>query len=231
MIIAAIVLGGHYAAQLWFWIQSNVMASLTFVLVLVTAYYARATTQYVKIASEQFAAQIEPVPVITLGSGSWKGNTFLGRLTITATRNELVLVGGDILLRCEHGNIRLAKQLGEWIGHTMGPGQPFVLDLKVPFDHAGDGSHNHGPSFEGFLIYKDSRNVQSYRLVIESAGIRRIYRQRDLERLKTWMSYQSALAAARFSLWAMNVQIAMQKILLQRGKPARGRKPDGDAQG
>lgn len=213
MTIEPIALSGNSVSQLWLWIRSNPVASLTAAMVCITAYYARATTRYVKIVSQQFAAQIEPVPIIELGSGSWQGNTFLAPLTITASRNDLVLVGGDILLRCEHGSIRLAMQLHERAGDTLSPGQHLQLDIKLPFEHAADGRHSRSPSLEGFLLYSDSRNVQTYRRVLGDGGITRIYRQRDLERLKTWMSLQRSLGAARLTLWVMNAEIAVLRAL------------------
>lgn len=227
MTITPIALSGNYVAQLWLWIHNNPIAFLTAVMVCVTAYYARATTRYVRIASEQFAAQIEPVPTIVLENGRWLRNTFIAQVIITATRNDLVLVSGDILLRCEHGSIRVASQLNERFGDTISPGQPLLLKIELPFEHTDDRAHHHTPSLEGFLVYKDSRNVQSYCRELGKDGTTRIYRERDLERLRTWMFYRSGLAAARFSIWALNVQIAMQKALLQRGRTsdAKNRSP------
>ena len=218
-----IVESGSYLVQFWHWVESNPIASLTAVMVCVTAYYAHATTKYVRIASEQFAAQIEPVPLITVKGERWEGKTFFARLIITSTRNDLVLAGGDILFRCEHGNIRLAMQLNDRIGDTISPNQQLALDINLPFVHSAEGPHTRTPSLEGFLIYKDSRNVQSYRRELGSGGITRIYRQRDLERLKTWMSYRSSLGAAGLTLWAMNVRLAIQKALIeQRSNPKGG---------
>src|SRR5260370_5773336 len=105
--------------QVSVWIHDNRVAFLTGLMAFITALYARATTRYVEIVADQDAAQIEPDITIAIENGRWQGDDCRANLVITGSRNTLVLNGGDILLRCEHGSIRLAVQLTEWSGNSL----------------------------------------------------------------------------------------------------------------
>jgi len=162
--------------QVLMWIRENPATFLTGLMAFVTALYARATTKYVEVAANQFAAQIEPEPAVSLQNCNWRSDDFRGTVVITTARNTLVLEGGDICLRCEHGNIRLAIELREWDGHTLMPQQRLPVDVEVPFEHHGSKGHHHAPSVEGFLVYRDARHIASYRCIFDPGGVIRRYK-------------------------------------------------------
>jgi len=210
--MAVIALNGNesYLVQLLIWIRNNPLTFLTGVMVCVTAYYARATTRYVRIAAEQFAAQIEPVPIVTLQNCGWREPTFLGSVAVEATQNSMVVVGGQILLRCEHGTLRSVVELDKWTGHTLSPGQRLVFTLEVAFESAEKG-HAHTPSVEGLFLYSDSRNVATYERETLPSGIVRIRRHQHAGRLQRWLLLNRAFWPLRLRIWKVRTMLAIMR--------------------
>lgn len=206
---------GSHLVEFLHWIRSNPIASLTAAMVCITAYYARATTRYVKIASEQFAAQIEPVPIIELRSCAWTGGSLLCELVIEAAQNTLVINGGSLFVRCEHGRIRPLKELDKWLGHTLNAGErlSFVIEALC---ESNDGFHTQLPLIEGVFIYQDSRNVAGYRREILPSGVVRIHRQRELGKLATWMLVQTAFFPTRLRMWKVRIDLAILRAKVRR---------------
>lgn len=120
--------------QALIWIRQNPMTFVTGVMALVTALYAKATTKYVEIAADQLAAQIAPDIAISMEDCTWQADEFCGTVVIKASKNTLALNGGDILLRCEHGSIRVGVKLDKWIGHSLTDGQTLPIPVECPFN-------------------------------------------------------------------------------------------------
>lgn len=193
------------------WIRQNPLTFLTGLMTFITALYARATTKYVGIVAEQFAAQIEPELGVTLEKGAWQKDNFVGTIAISASRNTMVLSGGDVLLRCEHGSIRIATQLTKWKGHTLLAGQQLAVDIDVCFEHSGERPHMQDPSVEGFVMYKDARNVAGYQYEMWSGGFTRKSRRKDLGRLGSWLA--GVLARAHWSLLLLQIRLRMVRSI------------------
>ncbi len=189
------------------WIRENPLTFLTGLMTFVTALYARATTMYVQILVDQLAAQIEPGIDVRLENGRWLADEFRGTIVFTASSNTLVLDGGDILLRCEHGSIRVATRLTEWIGHSLTPGQNLAIDITVPFQHPTAVPHAQSASIEGFIAYKDGRNLGRYQCDMLSGGYVSRHRQSELGRIRLWLATKLYELWWRLTVWQMGQRV------------------------
>lgn len=138
---------------------------------LATAYYAKMTTRYVEVVTDQLAAQIAPEIAITLIGNGWRADEFSGTVVIAASKNTLELNGGDILLRCEHGSIRVAAMLSEWIGHSLRDNENLQIPIRVAFQHHGERPHSEEPTLECSIAYRDARKIAGYRCDMLSGGV------------------------------------------------------------
>ena len=196
-----------FLIQVSTWIHHNPLTFLTGLIVFITAITAFYTRRYVQIVANQFAAQIEPEITVAIKKGRWHGDDYLATLVITASRNTLVLKGGDILLRCEHGSIRLAIQLTEWIGHSLTPGQRLSIKVMAQFQHPVRMPHRRDASLEGSVEYADTRNNAAYHCDLFSDGVVTRHGLRQLGKIRLWLAMRLHRLAWRLTLWQIGQRI------------------------
>lgn len=187
--------------QALLWIRGNPVTFLTGLMALVTAYYAKSTTKYVEIVKNQLAAQIAPEIAISLIGDRWQADEFCGIVVIAASKNTLVLNGGDILLRCEHGSIRVAAKLSEWTGHSLRDSENLQIPVRVPFQHHGARSHSKEPTIECSVAYRDARNVAAYRCEMLTGGVVKRVEQPNLGEVRLWLGLKLRALSWQLMLW------------------------------